>query len=161
YCIFGHTVNVAKQICGASQPGKILVTNSVRTTVTKHQSSLFVFRQHQPIECGSMKMLTHFLEKNEKLSVWEIVGIEKDPTQSIDGYKELSDTETDEVWEKVKANVTRKQQVIDAFRPGPSRIRRALTRLQTVKGKFRTAQSNDSGVSMGEPNVESTVCSVM
>ncbi|PIO61482.1 adenylate/guanylate cyclase catalytic domain protein, partial [Teladorsagia circumcincta] len=110
YCIFGHTVNVAKQICGASHPGKILVTNSVRTTVTKHQSSLFVFRQHQPIECGSMKMLTHFLEKNEKLSVWEIVGIEKDPTQSIDGYKELSDTETDEVWEKVKANVTRKQQ---------------------------------------------------
>uniref|UniRef100_A0A0N4WIY8 guanylate cyclase n=1 Tax=Haemonchus placei TaxID=6290 RepID=A0A0N4WIY8_HAEPC len=154
YCIFGHTVNVARQVCAYSLPGKILVTNSVRTTVSRQQGSPFVFRQHQPIECGPLKMLTHFLEKNEKLSVWEIAGVEK-ATQSIDGYKELHCTESDDPWEKMRTNV------IDAFRPGPSRSRRALLRLQAVKRKFRAAQSNDSGVSMSEPNLESTVCSVM
>ncbi|KAK5964970.1 Adenylate/guanylate cyclase catalytic domain protein, partial [Trichostrongylus colubriformis] len=112
YCIFGRTVNVAKQVCAYSQPGKILVTNSVRTTVTKHHNSQFIFRQYLPIECGTMKMLTHFLEKNEKLSVWEIAGVEKEPTQSIDGYKELNDTEHDAEWERAKATIVRKQQVI-------------------------------------------------
>ncbi|WKY06480.1 hypothetical protein Q1695_006573 [Nippostrongylus brasiliensis] len=161
YCVFGQTVSIAKQICAHSDPGKILISNSTRTTIAKHQRSSFVFQQHQPVECGTMKMLTHFVEKNEKLSMWEIADVEKEASQSIDGYKELHSTEGADVWEKARADVTRQQQIIDAFRPGPSRSRRALTRLQSVKRKFRAAQSNDSGVSMSEPNVESAICSLM
>uniref|UniRef100_A0A7I5EBN4 guanylate cyclase n=1 Tax=Haemonchus contortus TaxID=6289 RepID=A0A7I5EBN4_HAECO len=145
--------------CGSVVAG--VVSHEKPRTVSRQQGSPFVFRQHQPIECGPLKMLTHFLEKNEKLSVWEIAGVEKEATQSIDGYKELNSTESDDPWEKMRTNVARKLQVIDAFRPGPSRSRRALLRLQAVKRKFRAAQSNDSGVSMSEPNLESTVCSVM
>ncbi|ETN68594.1 heme NO binding associated [Necator americanus] len=167
YCIFGQTVNIAKEIRSLSLPGRILLSNVVKTTVSKNQKSFFKFQQHQTVEVGNIKMLTHFLEKNEKLSVWEISDIEKGfsfyvgPTDSIDGYKELHSAEGAELWESAKNVVLRKQQVIDAFRPGPSRTRRALTRLQSVKRKFRAAQSNDSGVSMSEPNVESVVCSVM
>lgn len=75
-----------------------------------------------------MKMLTHFLEKNEKLSVWEILGIEKgtllwpapahmcmlaalEPSRSIDGYKELHNIEGADVWEKARADVHRQQMV--------------------------------------------------
>lgn len=161
YCVFGQTVNVAKHMCAFSHPGRILVSNTIRSAIAKHDKSSFVFLQNQPVECGSMKMLTHFLEKNEKLSVWEILGIEKEPSRSIDGYKELHNIEGADVWEKARADVHRQQMVIDAFRPGPSRSRKALSRLQSVKRKFRTTQSSDSGVSMSEPNVESTVCSVM
>nr|CDJ83578.1 Haem NO binding and Haem NO binding associated and Adenylyl cyclase class-3 4 guanylyl cyclase domain containing protein [Haemonchus contortus] len=145
--------------CGSVVAG--VVSHEKPRTVSRQQGSQFVFRQHQPIECGPLKMLTHFLEKNEKLSIWEIAGVEKEATQSIDGYKELNSTESDDPWEKMRTNVARKLQVIDAFRPGPSRSRRALLRLQAVKRKFRAAQSNDSGVSMSEPNLESAVCSVM
>ncbi|KAK6750723.1 hypothetical protein RB195_002598 [Necator americanus] len=177
YCIFGQTVNIAKEIRSLSLPGRILLSNVVKTTVSKNQKSFFKFQQHQTVEVGNIKMLTHFLEKNEKLSVWEISDIEKEgkerkspvriedrPTDSIDGYKELHSAEGAELWESAKNVVLRKQQmyadvgtqhkdqVIDAFRPGPSRTRRALTRLQSVKRKFRAAQSNDSGVSMSEPN---------
>ncbi|KIH57519.1 hypothetical protein ANCDUO_12289 [Ancylostoma duodenale] len=161
YCIFGQTVNVAKQIRSFSLPGKILLTNSVRTTVSRNQKSNFTFTQHAVFEVGSTKVLTHFLEKNEKLSLWEICDVEKGPADSIDGYRELHNTEGAELWDSSKRAVLRQQQVIDAFRPGPSRTRRALTRLQSVKRKFRTAQSNDSGVSISEPNIESAVCSVM
>ncbi|EYB86139.1 hypothetical protein Y032_0285g1364 [Ancylostoma ceylanicum] len=161
YCIFGQTVNIAKQIRSFSLPGRILLTNSVRATVSKNQKSQFIFTQYNVFEVGSTKVLTHFLEKNEKLSVWEICDIEKGPADSIDGYRELHNTEGAELWDSSRRAVLRQQQVIDAFRPGPSRTRRALTRLQSVKRKFRTAQSNDSGVSISEPNIESAVCSVM
>ncbi|KAK6051961.1 adenylate/guanylate cyclase catalytic domain protein, partial [Cooperia oncophora] len=60
--------------CGSIVAG--VVSHEKPRTVAKNQNS-FQFRQHQPIECGSMKVLTHFLEKNEKLSVWEIAGVEK------------------------------------------------------------------------------------
>ncbi|VDK59780.1 unnamed protein product [Cylicostephanus goldi] len=106
-------------------------------------------------------MLTHYLEKNEKLSVWDICDIEKGPEESIDGYKELHSTEGAEQWDSAKNAVIRQQQVIDAFRPGPSRTRRALTKLQSSKLKYRAAQSYDSGISISEPNVESTVCCIM
>ncbi|VDL69926.1 unnamed protein product [Nippostrongylus brasiliensis] len=111
YCVFGQTVSIAKQICAHSDPGKILISNSTRTTIAKHQRSSFVFQQHQPVECGTMKMLTHFVEKNEKLSMWEIADVEKEASQSIDGYKELHSTEGADVWEKARADVTRQQQV--------------------------------------------------
>ena len=45
--------------------------------VTKHLKSIFVFMSHGYIDTGTSKVLTHFLEKNEKLSVWDIVGKEK------------------------------------------------------------------------------------
>ncbi|KJH40875.1 hypothetical protein DICVIV_13162 [Dictyocaulus viviparus] len=160
YCIFGQTVNVAKRTCAMSQPGKILVTNVVQTVVAMHQKDTFVFEKYQSLECGMMNIQTHILLKNAHLSVWEIADAIKGADESIDGYKELHKMEGATMWEKIRIDVARQRQVIDAFRPGPSRTRRALTRLQSMKSRFRTAQSNDSGVSMNE-NVESVVCSIV
>ncbi|PAV56305.1 hypothetical protein WR25_15723 [Diploscapter pachys] len=158
FCVLGNTVNVAKAVTSASMPGKILVSNAVRTMVTKHLKSIFVFMSHGYIDTGISKVLTHFLEKNEKLSVWDIIGKEKSAEDSIDGYKELHSTDGAIEWEAAKTAAIRAQSVIDALRPGPSRTSRAISRLHSVKK--RLLQSNDSGVSVSGPEHESTVCTI-
>lgn len=45
--------------------------------VTKHLKSIFVFNANGYLELQSGKVLTHFLEKNEKCSVWDIVDRDK------------------------------------------------------------------------------------
>ncbi|ULT97859.1 hypothetical protein L3Y34_005594 [Caenorhabditis briggsae] len=170
FCVLGNTVNITKNICAHSQPGKALVSNAVRTMVTKHLKSIFVFNANGYLELATGKVLTHFLEKNEKCSVWDIVDREKATNDSIDGYRELhSDNGTVE-WQEATAAAFRvislyKQYinfpVVDALDNKQSRTKKALTRLRSVKRKFRTIQSNDSGVSVSEPNVESAVCSIM
>ncbi|CAD6196741.1 unnamed protein product [Caenorhabditis auriculariae] len=160
FCVLGTTVNVAKSICGHSAPGQVLVSNAVRAVVTKHLQSIFVFTSHGYVDIAGGKVLTHYLEKNEKLSVWEIVDREKGPTDSIDGYKELHSEDGAVEWMEASNAAQCAKSIIDAMHPVPSRTKRALTRLQSVKRKFRTIQSNDSGISVGGPSVESTVCTI-
>ncbi|VDM64465.1 unnamed protein product [Angiostrongylus costaricensis] len=155
YCVFGQTVNVAKQTCALSQPGKILVTNLARTMVEEHQRSAFVFEQHQFLEYGAMKIQTYILVKNERKSVWEIADAIKGADQSIDGYKELHNNEGAAIWEKTRIDV------IDTLRFRPSRTQRTLTRLQSMKRKFGAPQNNDICVSISEPNEDSVVCNIM
>ncbi|KAE9419941.1 hypothetical protein Angca_002375, partial [Angiostrongylus cantonensis] len=161
YCVFGQTVNVAKQTCALSQPGKILVTALVRTMVKKKQKNAFVFDQYQFLEYGAMKVQTYILVKNERKSVWEIADAIKGADQSIDGYKELHNNAGAAIWEKTRIDVLRKRQVIDALRFRPSRTQRTLTRLQSMKRKFGAPQTNDIGVMISEPNADSVVCNIM
>ncbi|CCD68037.1 Soluble guanylate cyclase gcy-37 [Caenorhabditis elegans] len=161
FCVLGNTVNVTKSICSHSSPGKVLVSNAVRTMVTKHLKSIFVFNANGYLELQSGKVLTHFLEKNEKCSVWDIVDRDKATNDSIDGYRELHSDNGTEEWQEATVAAYRVISVVDALENKQSRTRKALTRLRSVKRKFRTIQSNDSGVSVSEPNVESAVCSIM
>lgn len=191
FCVLGNTVNITKTICSHSSPGKALVSNAVRSLVTKvcipphvtlftfrmvtkNLKSIFHFNANGYIDLPSGKMLTHFLEKNEKSSVWDIVDRDKATNDSIDGYRELHSEEGVSEWQEATAAAYRvisvswrpstvsiwAFQVVDALDNKKSRTRKALTRLRSVKRKFRTIQSNDSGVSVSEPNVESAVCSI-
>uniref|UniRef100_A0A8R1DF08 Guanylate cyclase domain-containing protein n=1 Tax=Caenorhabditis japonica TaxID=281687 RepID=A0A8R1DF08_CAEJA len=160
FCVLGNTVNITKTICSHSLPGKALISNAVRAMVTKNLKSIFVFNPNGYIELPSGKILTHFLEKNEKSSVWDIVDRNKETNDSIDGYRELHSNDGDTEWHEATAAAYRVISVVSAMDPKPSETRKALTRLRSVKRKFRAVQSNDSGVSVGEPNVESTVCSI-
>ncbi|KHJ91154.1 hypothetical protein OESDEN_08988 [Oesophagostomum dentatum] len=72
----------------------------------------FVLSPHASVDIGTTKMMTHYLEKNEKLSVWDICEIEKGPTDSIDGYKELHSIDGAEQWEAAKLALLRQRQIL-------------------------------------------------
>ncbi|CAI5448932.1 unnamed protein product [Caenorhabditis angaria] len=162
FCVLGNTVNITKALCSQSQPGKALVSNAVRTMTTKHLKSIFVFTSNGYTDLPSGKVLTHFLDKNEKMSIYDIVEREKTSAESIDGYRELHSDDGHEEWNEATVSAYRVMSVVEALdTTKPSRTKKALRRLQSVKKRFRTAQSNDSGVSMSEPaEAESTVCSI-
>lgn len=160
FCVLGNTVNVAKQLCSLSAPNKALVSNAVRTMVTKHLKSVFVFESHGYVDMLGGKILTHFLERNEKLSMWDIVDREKGNMHSIDGYKELHSIAGSEIWQDANATALRAQSVIDAMIPNQTKTNKTLTRLRSIKNRFKSAQSNDSGVSMNENGTESAVCAI-
>ncbi|GMT25016.1 hypothetical protein PFISCL1PPCAC_16313, partial [Pristionchus fissidentatus] len=162
YCVLGDTVITAKQIVSYSECGKVLVGNAVRTAVTKSLKSIFVFSSKGYVDTGTHKTLTHYLEKNEQKSAWDIVDREKGAEQSIDGYKELHSKEGGEQWETITSEAQKQQEVIDAMRGGVTQKNRALARLLSIKEwRFRSNRSNDSGISIeSRDNPQSSVCSI-
>lgn len=139
YCVLGQTVVVAKTALNQSMPGKILVTNAVRTLVyphstfenngdgfrmvTKHLKSIFVFTSAGFLEAGTHKILTHYLEKNEQASAWDLIHEQKGrppprrvstgsgANNTIDGYKELHSEDGAVEWEEARAAAIRQQNV--------------------------------------------------
>ena len=96
-------------------------------TVTRSLRSVFVFTSKGYVDTGVHKTLTHYLERNEKASVWEIVEIDKGGfivgsfmreketdagvESTIDGYKELHSAEGSDEWETVKSDAVKQQLV--------------------------------------------------
>ncbi|CAI4223791.1 unnamed protein product [Auanema sp. JU1783] len=162
YCVLGQTVQVAKLLCSQSQPGKVMISNAVRTNVTKHLKSVFIFTPAGCLDSSNSKIFTHYLEKNEKLSAWDLIDKEKNEHQTIDGYKELHCDADGPAWEHARIAAVKQQKIVDAFRDVPSRTNRAVSRLRSLKKNFRAAQSNDSGISVDvRDNEESAICSIM
>lgn len=78
------------------------------------------------MDTGVHKTLTHYLEKNEQKSAWDIIDREKGkhflshskrvqhlsaPEQSIDGYKELHSKEGAPQWEAITMEAQKQQEV--------------------------------------------------
>ncbi|GMS96109.1 hypothetical protein PENTCL1PPCAC_18284, partial [Pristionchus entomophagus] len=163
FCVLGDTVLTAKQIGTYCDPGKILVGNAVRTAVTKSLKSIFVFSSKGYVDTGLHKTLTHYLERNEQMSAWDIVDREKGTEQSIDGYKELHSKDGAPQWEAITLEAQKQQEVIDAMKAGLTQKNKALARLLSIKEwRFRSNRSNDSGISVdsNRENLQSSVCAI-
>ncbi|CAJ0568805.1 unnamed protein product, partial [Mesorhabditis spiculigera] len=149
YCVLGETVAITKAICEHNDAGKILVSNAARTMVTKgtkqQPSAVFVFASKGYVDIGTMKMLTHYLERNEKMSAWEITDRPKGEEQTIDGYRELHTDEGAREWEEAREHAQRAIRVLDAMKPLPSEQGTGtLQKLKAIKKRLGTGRSSDS-----------------
>uniref|UniRef100_A0A0N4ZD30 guanylate cyclase n=1 Tax=Parastrongyloides trichosuri TaxID=131310 RepID=A0A0N4ZD30_PARTI len=91
YCLFGDAVNTASKMESNGVPLRIHVSESSKESALK-TNPLFEFETRGIVDIkGKGEMLTHFLLKNGRKSVWELVGKNKGKEASIDGYSELQE----------------------------------------------------------------------
>ncbi|GMR44259.1 hypothetical protein PMAYCL1PPCAC_14454, partial [Pristionchus mayeri] len=74
FVIYGESVQAAHALCAQADPGKCLVSNAVRTSVTKTLDSVYVFSSRGCVEAGSRKIIAHDLERHARLSSAQLAG---------------------------------------------------------------------------------------
>ncbi|CAJ0931045.1 unnamed protein product, partial [Mesorhabditis belari] len=167
YCVLGETVSTTKSLCEHTEAGKILVSNAARTMVTKaikgQVQGVFIFTSKGYIDIGAIKLLTHYLERNEKMSAWEITERQKGEEQTIDGYREVHSEDGTREWEEAQEHAARAIRVLNALKPSPiEQGTTTLQKLKAIKKRLGTGRSSDSGMGEdGSPRTESAACALM
>ncbi|CAI5453055.1 unnamed protein product [Caenorhabditis angaria] len=91
YCLFGDTVNVANKMESCGVMCKIHISETAKANGLKsNKSYVFIDRGNTEIR-GKGFMYTYFLERNDRISVWELCARPRSSEQTIDGYMELHD----------------------------------------------------------------------
>ncbi|KAF8359267.1 hypothetical protein PRIPAC_94262 [Pristionchus pacificus] len=139
FVIYGDPIQVAGSLCNLTEPGRCLVSNSVRTSVTKSLSSVYVFSAKGFIQSGERKLMTHYLERNANLSPAQLVERNDDTTFFRDP---ISDKEM-ESWDR-HTEFAKKAETINWNRGWMFRFL-----------SNRSNDSNDSGISVGGRSVKS------
>ncbi|CEF69838.1 Adenylyl cyclase class-3/4/guanylyl cyclase domain and Heme-NO binding domain and Haem NO binding associated domain and NO signalling/Golgi transport ligand-binding domain-containing protein [Strongyloides ratti] len=89
YCLFGDAVNTASKMESNGVPLRIHVSDPSKNHALKTNPS-FEFETRGIVNLKEKgEVLTHFLIKNGRKSVWELTGKQKGKESSIDGYTEL------------------------------------------------------------------------
>uniref|UniRef100_A0AAF5DFP0 guanylate cyclase n=1 Tax=Strongyloides stercoralis TaxID=6248 RepID=A0AAF5DFP0_STRER len=101
YCLFGDSVNTASKMESNGVPLRIHVSDSAKEHALKTNPS-FEFETRGIVNLKEKgDLLTHFLIKNGRKSVWELTGKQKGKEASIDGYTELQ-----QAYEDYKNSIT-------------------------------------------------------
>uniref|UniRef100_A0A914CEP0 Guanylate cyclase domain-containing protein n=1 Tax=Acrobeloides nanus TaxID=290746 RepID=A0A914CEP0_9BILA len=178
YTIVGEGFDFANQLIQLEEiPGQIILTSATRNCVKKSEKDSFVFINNGYKQVRKNQATCTFrLEKNQKKSVWDIIGREPDPLKSVDGYKELFENDLNK-WLDLERDLQRQLVVIALMRnkPIPSSTvaykRLRWAQLSRNKRSFKSGDSGDlkgsrdSGVSLASSNssirTKSSLCEIM
>ncbi|KAK0398242.1 hypothetical protein QR680_002494 [Steinernema hermaphroditum] len=161
YGVLGETVNVTKRLTNCADRGTILVSNTAKVHALKAHTNGFVFETRGYVHIGpNVATYTHFLIRNTKKSIWELIGCQKPPEASIDGYREAHAEEDQLAWESAEKRLRKQKQVIAAFRGDRLELSRAAQKLRNLKKSWTSSGSNDSGISRGSRFGDSAICSI-
>ncbi|GMR45479.1 hypothetical protein PMAYCL1PPCAC_15674, partial [Pristionchus mayeri] len=145
FFIYGDPMCEAKSLSYLADPEKCLVTNSVRTSVTKSLCSAYVFSSEGYVDVGDRKLLAHYLERHENLTPVQLVNRE---CENI-FFRTAITAEEMESWNRHTQLATRTDRERNSGSlPLPPRL---LSR----SWRIRSNRSDDSGISEGDRTIKS------
>ncbi|GMS91647.1 hypothetical protein PENTCL1PPCAC_13822, partial [Pristionchus entomophagus] len=139
FFIYGDPVCEAKALCYLADPEKCLVSNNVRTSVTKTLCPVYVFSSKGYVDAGDRKLLAHHLERNENLTPVQLV--EREDENIF--FRDTITAEEMECWELHAELAARTEREVNS---GSLSL---APRLLSRSWRFRSNRSDDSGISEG------------
>uniref|UniRef100_A0AC35U7X7 Guanylate cyclase n=1 Tax=Rhabditophanes sp. KR3021 TaxID=114890 RepID=A0AC35U7X7_9BILA len=164
FSVIGETINVARTIATYSKPGKILISNTTKQSLS-HTESDYNLENNGFIKTQTKKAVyTHFLISNEKKSLWQLVG-RTDVDRTSNGYDLINDHAIASDWQEMETVIQRQENVIGTLRSSKNRkgFRVAAEKIRAIRLHLHNKLNNeslDSGISQNSESNQSSVCNI-